>query len=173
MGSVRAYVLLVATIIGVAPAERYANLSVGARGKVTIITEDGRRIRPPIDDEQVGIQRWALAPDRESVGWLILYPFCCTAYPLPEKLVVFSNGQLHTFKGGFGEPIWRWRFQDRGKRVAFYEETPHGSQGLHYELWDVARGQRVAEYSPTYDENGRVIARPNEPSWVQALEAMR
>ena len=41
------------------------------------------------------------------------------------------------WSGRFGEPISYWSFQEGGKQVAFKEETPHGSMGTHYELWDL------------------------------------
>jgi hypothetical protein len=144
---------------------------VGGDGRITVVTEDGRRVAPAADREQVGAEQAAVAPDHESVGWLALYPNCCTTYPLPLKLMVLRNGRVRALKGEAGEPIWQWRFQDGGRRVAFKEETPHGEMGVHYELWDVAGGRRVAEYTPKYDENGRVSARPDEPEWVRALDA--
>jgi hypothetical protein len=171
MQSMQVCALFVAAFIAAPAAERYDNIHVGQDGKVIVVTDDGRHISPPNDGDQVSANQATIAPDHESVGWLALYPFCCTSYPLPLKLMVLSNGQLRALKGESGYPIWHWGFQDGGKRVAFSEETPHGSRGLHYELWDVKSGRRVADYTPEYDENGFVIARPNEPQWVRALDA--
>ena len=95
----------------------------------------------------MGVERAAVSPDRQSVAWLTLYPVGFTTYPLPLKLALFNNGRL---KGAFREPIWFWTFQNGGRTVAFEEETSHSSRGLHYELWDVVTGTRVAEYTPTY-----------------------
>ena len=85
--------------------------------------------------------------------------------------MVLHDGQLRRLEGEFHLLISFWAFQDGGKQVAFKEETAHGGMGLHYELWDVATGKRVADYTPEYDQNGRGIARPNEPKWVQTLDA--
>jgi hypothetical protein len=84
-------------------------------------------------------------------------------------LVVFHDGRLHSLSGAAA--IWFWRFQDGGKRVAAHEELPHGAEGEHYDLWDVASGKHVAEYRPEYDDRGQTVARPNEPEWVKALDA--
>jgi hypothetical protein len=164
--------LIVAAFVGPSAAERYANVLIEPDGGVTVITEDGRRITTPSkDDDQVGADRAAVAPDRQSVGWLATYSNCCTSYPLPLKLMILWNGQLRTLKAKHARPIWYWTFQGGGKFVAFRQETTHGSQGLHYERWDVVSGRRVADYMPEYDENGHTVSRPHEPKWVRALDA--
>jgi hypothetical protein len=162
---------LVTAVVSAAPAEKYANVVVGQDGRVDVVTESGRHITPPNDGDQVGADQAAVAPDHQSVGWLSLYPNCCTSYPLPLKLMVLHDGHVRTLSGESHLLISFWAFQGGGKQVAFKEETAHGGMGVHYELWDVASGKRVADYTPEYDQNGRDIARPNEPNWVQALDA--
>ena len=167
--------LLAASLLG-APPDRYASVAVNADGNVTVSTEDGRQITPPrlppFSDgiNSVGADKAAVAPDHRSVGWLALFENGGTSYPLPLKLVVLHNGRLHSLDGNGYASIWFWSFQDGGKRVAAREELPHGGVGVHYDLWDVASGKRVADYTPTYDENGHTIARPNQPAWVKALD---
>src|SRR6059036_1453383 len=121
MRSMQLCALIVAAFVSGSAAERYANVLIDQDGKVTVVTEDGRHITPPVNDQQVGADQAAVAPDHQSVGWRALYPFCCTSYPLPLKLVILSNGQLHTLRGSYEEPIWFWGFQDGGKHVAFKE----------------------------------------------------
>jgi hypothetical protein len=157
-----------------APSEQYAAVEVNADGGVIVSTVDGRHVTPgrlpPIsgDMKHIGAEQAAVSPDRQSVGWLALFENCCTSYPLPLKLVILHNGRLHVLEGS--SAIWFWSFQDGGKLVAAREELPHGDQGLHYDLWNVATGKRVAEYTPDYDADGHPIARPNEPEWVKALD---
>ena len=166
--------LLLVLLLG-AGADRYQSVAINADGSVNVSTEDGRRIKPPLlapyanDGKNVGAEKAVVSSDRESVGWLALFENCCTSYPLPLKLVILHDGQLHLLEGR--SAIWFWSFQDGGKRVAAREELPHGDQGLHYDLWDVASGKRVADYTPDYDENGHSVARPNEPEWVRVLDA--
>jgi hypothetical protein len=173
MRSICSSALFLAACARTPVAERYASVLVGQDGRVTVVAEDGRRETPTSDSAQVGAEQAEVAPDHESVGWLALYPNCCTTYPLPLKLMILNNGKLRALKGESGEPVWRWRFQGGGTLVAFKEEAPHGSAGVHYELWDVRGGRRVADYSPQYDQNGRVAARPNEPQWVRELDMER
>jgi len=167
------FVLLAASLLG-APADRYASVAVNADGSVTVNTEDGRQITPPrvlIDtgsriEQSVGATDAAVSPDHQSVGWIALFDFCCTSYPIPLKLVIFSNGRLIPFSGT--EPIWFWSFQDGGRRVAAREEMLHGDPHTHYELWDVRSGRRIGVYHPEYDES---TADPKGPEWVKALDA--
>jgi hypothetical protein len=166
--------LLAIALLGGTP-ERYESVVVDPDGSVAVTTEDGRRIAsprlPPLsaDMPNVGAEQAAVSPDHQSVGWLALFTNCCTSYPLPLNLVILHDGRLHVLEGSTS--IWFWSFQDGGRRVAAREELPHGDQGLHYDLWDVASGDRVAEYAPAYDTDGHPIARPNEPEWVKALDA--
>ena len=166
----RLSVMLAAVFLGFPAAERYVSVGVGPDGRVTVVTEDGRRMTPPNDNEQVGADQAEVAPDHASVCWRALYTNCCTSYPLPRCLKLFVDGELHTLKGT-GLPVWQWQYQDGGRLVAFREETPHGGQGEHYELWDVRTVRRIAEYTPTYDTDGHTIARPNVPTWVAVLDA--
>jgi hypothetical protein len=165
---------LLALLLGT-PADRYTSVEVNAYGSVTVSTEDGRHITPapvaPVIEgfKNVGAIEAAISPDHQSVGWLAEFENCCTSYPLPLKLVILHNSRLHVLAGNAA--IWFWSFQDGGKRVAAREELPHGEEGVHYDLWDVASGKRVADYTPQYDYAGHTIGRPNEPAWVKALDA--
>ena len=94
---------------------------------------------------------------------LIAYPNCCTSYPIPLKLVIYSNGKTHTFTGN-DLPVWQGRFLSSGKQVAFEQETVHGGQGVHCELRDVATGRLVAEYEPDPEKAEA------PPSWVKELD---
>src|SRR5262245_65824340 len=104
-------VLLVAALLTPAPQARYAKVRVGTNGVVEVVTEDGRLIAQPNDVDQVGSSLALIAPDGRSVAWLALYPE-------PRKLVMLYNGRVRFVKGGFGEVIIWWMFQDGGRRLA-------------------------------------------------------
>jgi hypothetical protein len=118
--------------------------------------------------KNVGAEQPAVAPDRQSVGWLALFDGCC-GNPIPGKLVVLNRGRFWTLSGR--EPIWFWRFQNGGKRVAAREESLHFSTHSYYELWDVRSSKRIADYQDEYGENGSDHEIPNGPAWVRALDA--
>jgi hypothetical protein len=104
------------------------------------------------------------------VEWLAEYPNCCTSYPIPLKLVIYTDGSVRTFTGS-GLPVWQWGFQAGGTQFAFEQETVHGGLGVHYELHDVATGRLLAEYDPAVGPDNRVLTKQNVPQWVAELDA--
>ena len=153
-------------------AERYARASVDSAGQVRIVTRDGRAIVPVKRPDQVEFARVAISPDGRRVGWLALYPNCCTSYPIPLELVVYTNGKVHIFRGS-EQAVWRWCFMAGSKQVAFEQETVHGGFGVHYELRDVASGRLIAEFDPEVGPDQQVLANQKVPGWVAELDAMR
>ena len=141
-------------------AEKYDTVLVDGSGDLRILTRDGRQITPPKDPNQVAVDKAAISPDHLAVGWLALFPNCCTSYPIPLKLVVYTRGRVYTFVGA-GLPVWRWGFDSTSTQVAFYLETVHGGMGQHYELRDIQTSRLVARFEP-HD------SRP-PPSWVRLI----
>jgi hypothetical protein len=169
MLSAAAYaIVFLGLISGAGPAETYVRAVVDWGGQVHILTKDRREILPKKEPEQVGFEIARISPDGRAVGWLALYPNCCTSYPIPLKLVIYASGKLRTFTGS-GLPVWRWCFQAGGKQVAFEQETVHGGIGVHYELRDVSTGRLVAWYDP--EPNSGSIGHP--PKWVAELDSKR
>lgn len=154
---VRVAALLTVALLGRLPfaaplagqaAETYATAVVDPSGQLDIATTDRRHIQPPKDSDQVGFDEAAISPDRLAVGWLALFPNCCTSYPIPLKLVVYRGGAVRTF-AGTELPVWKWRFDSTSTKVAFYQETVHGGFGAHYELRDITTGGLIAQYHPS------------------------
>ena len=150
--------------------DRYVRAVVDEAGALRILTSDGRTIVQTKEPEQVGFDEVAVSPDGQSVGWLALFPNCCTSYPIPLKLMVYSAGKLRPFMGT-GLPVWRWHFTGGGKQVAFSQETVHGGFGAHYELRDVGSGRRVAQWDPTIGRDNRPLENQKRPKWVLDLDA--
>jgi len=145
-------------------AETYVRAAVDPSGQLRILTKDRREIAPKKEPEQVAFDRAQVAPDGHAVGWLEMYPNCCTSYPIPLALVIYASGKLRKFTGS-GLPVWRWRFEARGKQVAFEQETVHGGMGVHYELHEVKTGRLLAKYDPPF--HSADIGKP--PAWVVEL----
>lgn len=148
----------------------YLRASIDETGQLRIVTKDGREIVPKKEPDQVGFDQVMVSTDGLSVGWVALYPNCCTSYPIPLKLMIYSSGTLRTFTGR-GLPLWRWRFQAESRQVAFQQETVHGGLGIHYEVRDVATGSLVAEYDPPYDRDNKPVVERSLPKWVEELDA--
>lgn len=160
--------LFIAASLSITPVlaadEIYVRVALDPNGKLHIFTQDRREILPAIEKDQTGFDQAAIAPNRRSVGWLALYPNCCTSYPIPLKLVIYSNGKMQAFTGN-ELPIWRWRFLSSGRQFAFEQETVHGGLSVHYELHDLTSGKRLAEYEP---EPGKAAT---PPAWVEELDS--
>lgn len=149
---------LLALPLSLAAGETYIEATVDTDGQLHIVTADHRDIMPQKDNDQVGFERPAISDDRTTVGWLALYPNCCTSYPIPLALVLYRNGAvLRTFGGGL--PIWKWRFEADGAQVAFAQETVHGHLGVHFELREIESGGLIAEHDGDPE--------PNAPKWIR------
>jgi len=81
---------------------------------VRIALANGRVIRPPKASDEVGFDQVALSADRRIVGWIALYPNCCTSYAIPLKLVLPRTDGRPTVIGN-GLPIWQ-RLRDCSPR---------------------------------------------------------
>jgi hypothetical protein len=161
---------LLATALPCSAIDKYIDASVDDSGRLNIRTSDGRSIILPKDRDQVGFDLIGISADGRAVGWVDLYPNCCTSYPIPLSLAVYMDGKLHTFKGS-ELPIWRWHFTADGTRVAFEQETVHGEWGVHYELRDIVSGRLVSEYNPPTDPAGHPLPDQPVPQWVADLNA--
>ena len=143
-------------------AQAYASATVDSNHAVRIRTSDHRTVVLAPDSDQVGVDQVAISPDRRAVGWLALYPNCCTSYPIPLVLEVYARGAVHAFRG-IDLPVWRWAFEAGGTQVSLYQETVHGGFGAHYELRDVQSGGLLARYEPSDSTPA--------PPWVVRLRA--
>jgi hypothetical protein len=127
-------------------AAQYGSARVSDKGELEIQAGKHSLFAPRLDSDQVGFEQAAISPDRSTVGWLALYPNCCTSYPLPLTLVLFRDGRILRKIYGDGTPIWKWNFVGDGSRIALRQETAHGSMNTHYELREASSGRRIATY---------------------------
>jgi len=161
-----------ASSLSAARADAYVSVTIDSQGKLTITTKDGREISPAAEKDQVGFSNARLSPDGRAVGWLADFPNCCTSYPIALQLVIYSNDRKQMFTGN-GLPIAKWMFRDRGRRIAFEQETVHGGGGINYELWDLASHRKVDGYSPKYGRDLQLLPDQRGPQWVQELDALK
>jgi hypothetical protein len=163
-------VLALAVVAGLGYAsgatDTYVSTMIDSSGQLHITTKRKREIVPKMESDQAGFSDVKISPDMKAVGWLALFPNCCTSYPIAMKLLVLSNDQQHTFEGT-GLPISRWCFWAEGKQVAFEQETVHGGMGVHYELRNIEAGDLADKYDP--DANPTGVTKP--PKWVVILDS--
>jgi hypothetical protein len=162
--------LLIATAAAAGDGARIARAARDRTGGMRIVQTNGRVVHVKKETGQSETDDIRIAPDRRAVGWLALFPNCCTSYPIPLQLVVWSAGRRRSFRG-IGVPVWQWRFVDGGRRVAFAQETVHGGFSIHYEMRDVASGRLVAQWEPEYGSDNAVLAQQDPPPWVAELNA--
>jgi hypothetical protein len=170
-----AFATVVALAVLTPPAnavERYRKAAVDSSGALVVEVEDDRPMVVTKAPGQAGFDQIRIAPNKRAVGWLDLFENPNTSYPIPLQLVVRSGGKARTYTGS-GLPVWRWRFRDGGKHVAFAQETVHGGMGVHYELREVASGKIVAIYEPDVDADGRAKPGQKPPKWVRELDKGR
>jgi hypothetical protein len=144
----------------------YVETVIDPNGQLHIFTKHKHEIAPKKDSDQTGFQNAQISPDGRAVGWLALFPNCCTSYPVALKLVVLVNGEQRTYTGN-GLLISRWCFWAGGKQIAFEQETVHGGGAAHYELRDIESGQLTDKYDPDTDPES--VTKP--PRWVVVLDS--
>jgi hypothetical protein len=160
------HLLLIIALIAPAAmgaSDIYVKVVVDPGVQLQIKTKDGRTISLKKDDDQVGYGDPVISEDGRAVGWTALYQYA-TSYPVPWDLQIYSAGKIHHFGHGGGMPISEWRFEARGKQVAFRAEMLHGPEKEYYELRDTASGRMIAQYYPA-DSRGKPL-----PKWAEGLK---
>jgi hypothetical protein len=165
--------IVVASVLVIGSASRvgaqtmYSRAVLDSTAGLQLTTSTGRRIFAAKDSGQVGFAAPAISSNRRRVGWLALYPNCCTSYPIPLKLVVRTADKDHVFEGN-GLPIWKWTFVDGGARVAFQQTPVHGDAPAHYELRDAGTGRLIEAFDEAVDPARRSAS--SVPRWVRTVD---
>jgi hypothetical protein len=103
-----------------------------------IIFADGKTKTIDPEDQQVGCEDVAVAADRRTVGWSILFENCCTFYPIQLAVVTFRNHK----KSYISSPqmVYNWHFVGRGEQVALLFGPVHGiASGVN--LYETSSGK--------------------------------
>lgn len=150
--------LLLAMPLAADAAAHYEKATIDGETRLRILDSKGAQHTPKKLPDQTGFSAAAISDDATTVGWLALYPNCCTSYPIPLALVIYRDGRiLRTFSNDMA--IWSWHFEANGRQVAFEQETVHGHRGVHYELHDIDSGQLLGKYEGD--------PAPDAPQWVR------
>ena len=154
----------------------YVKAEVGTDSNLHIFTESGKQIVIKREnykengDERVqeSFEKIKLSNDRRSVGWLSMYKNCCTSYPIPLSLNIYTNKRVYSF-AGIGLPVWQWNFQSNDQYVAFHQETVHGGFGSHFELREIKTNTLIDSFDPEVDQNDQPIESQKMPVWTESL----
>lgn len=169
--SLLSFAALLVAFSSIAGPLLYVSAELRSDGSLMITTSDGAVHAAPQDvghsrdeENQVGFAKAMISEDKTIIGWLSLYHNCCTSYPIPQELVLQSNGIVVRSRGN-GLPIWEWGFRDNATQVALRQSPTHGSTPDHYELRDITTGQLVDQFDP--EEQGSL---KGAPRWAFGLE---
>jgi hypothetical protein len=139
-------VIALALVLGAnrSPAQQtFRQADIDSAGRLRIVLSNQKVVRPPRDSAQVAFEQVAISADGRIVGWLALYPNCCTSYPVPLKLVLRRlDGSRTVISNEL--PIWRWAFAADGQNVVIRQAPVHGSAPLYYELREIRTGRLIA-----------------------------
>jgi len=121
----------------------YRQANVDSTGQLRIVLSTNRVIRPPKDSGQAGFEQVTMSADRSIVGWVALYPNCCTSYAIPLRLVLLrADGRRTVIDNDL--PIWQWAFAADGRSVAIRQAPVHGAAPTSYERRDIRTGRLLA-----------------------------
>lgn len=138
---------------------RHAGLD--STGQLRVVLSTGQVLHPRKDSAQVAFEQVALSADQRVVGWLALYPNCCTSYPIPLKLVLLRVDGGRTIISN-ALPIWQWAFADNARNVVIRQTPVHGPAPMSYELRAVRDGRVLATAQTDSAGHGAL------PAWARA-----
>ncbi|MEO7108026.1 MAG: hypothetical protein ABIZ09_16750, partial [Rhodoferax sp.] len=88
------FILIACYLSTASGSPTFTALQLSADGKhLAITTSEGQQLQAPALQDQVGFQSPKVSPNGAYVGWLALFPNCCTSYPIPLTLVVLDASQ--------------------------------------------------------------------------------
>jgi hypothetical protein len=125
-----------------------------------VVYGGGRNVLVPPEKDQVSSEVPEVAPDGETVGWLVETPNCCTSYPIATTLVIFRAGRI-VRRLGDGMMLYKWRFAEGGRQVAVSSGTVHGTKGIHLTLYDSRTGRRLKTWDGSDSDRA--------PEWGAAI----
>lgn len=146
-------------------ADVFKKFEINENGKqLKIILDNGKEISPPLIPNQIGFSNVLIARKKTTLGWLEMYPDCCSSNPIALSLAVLqSDKPVKRFKGD-GRAIFGWCFLAGGSEVAFYQSDLNGNSLRHFEHHSLADGKLLE----VFDEQESNLEKPL-PTWTSCL----
>ena len=135
------------------------------QNKIHVVSEGSKDSVIDLETDEVGIDEVAVADDKQTAGWLVLYqerddrgPI---GLPFAGKLIVWRGGRIiRTFEAD--PTFWSWAFEQGATQIAYHVGPTHGETVSHCELHDVKTGRLLASWDGDLDDSAR-------PSWTKRL----
>lgn len=132
---------------------------VGSDGLAHVVDGQGKDVAIKKEKTQVAVSTPKLAPDKQSAGWLILQENCCTSYPIPISVAIYTAKKTRLL--GDGLMVYDWCFVGEGSQVALSTGTVHGMTSRHLSLYDSRSGMLLEVWN---EEMGGAL-----PTWAKDL----
>jgi hypothetical protein len=132
---------------------------VGSDGLAHVVDGKGKDAAIPKEKTQVAVSAPKLAPDKQTAGWLILQENCCTSYPIPTSVAIYTAKKTRLL--GDGLMVYDWCFVGEGLQVALSTGTVHGMTSRHLLLYDSRSALLLEEWN---EEMGEAL-----PTWATDL----
>jgi hypothetical protein len=164
--------MVLASQVTTAAQERFVRAEENGQHDLVITTSSGQPIvigksdKKRDGEQQVGFKDVAISPDGQAVAWTALFPNCCTSYPVPMLVEVYTNGRRTAFDPAIAP--WHWCFVDGSTQIAALSTTVHGPQNEILELWDIPSGKKLEDFTWMDGE-----AYPRAPKWVVSIRNAR
>ncbi len=139
---------------------RFRRVYTGHDALAHVVTRSNTDRAIPAEPQQVAVSSPALSADGRIAGWLVEVENCCTSYPIPVSLVLYSESSHRVI--GDGLMIYSWCFVPRTATVAIASGTVHGMQGQNLTLYNIRSGKQVRQWTGDDD------AKP--PTWAACLD---
>lgn len=144
----------------------------GSDGRAHIVLHDGGEYVAPKEgsaadeDQQQGVADMQVSEDGRAAGWLVLYPNCCTSYPIALEVVVYRDGKLWPRVPLTVErSISRWHFWHGSSQVVLLCQSLHGTPDFEAQRFDLTSSKRLAGWPEPPQPAKRLVV----PPWVEAF----
>ncbi|HWY69118.1 MAG TPA: hypothetical protein VNX88_10650 [Terriglobales bacterium] len=146
---------LIVTVHGVI-AQTISRAYIGDDGKVHLVFADGAVKVLPSEPQQVGCENISISEDKLTVGWSVLVKNCCTSYPIPISVAVYTRGKKTIISPG--QMIYEWHFVDNHRLAVLFGPVHGWASGAN--LYNIHGGKIVESW------NGKGDA----PEWANRWE---
>jgi hypothetical protein len=138
-------------------------ISLDKKAHITLV--DGRKFDVALEPDQIGIEDIKVAPNSNTVGWLVLYPNPDGSHfdSLPGELVIWRGGKVRR-RFDTDQVFYSWTFFRAGTQVTYHTGPTHGESTSHCELHNVSDGKLVEMW------NGDLDGSAQQPDWVVPLK---
>jgi hypothetical protein len=137
----------------------FSKVYIGSDRLAHVVDAAGKDTAFPKEQGQVAVDSPDISPDKQSAGWLIEEDNCCTSYPIPTGLLIYSQGKKRIL--GTGQMIYDWCFVKGGKEVALSAGPVHNPVGQDVLRFDTESSKLLQEWSGGVEDS--------RPDWAACI----